>query len=340
MNGGTPGFQIGGRNRRWSGSGRIATDWSGNRIFTNQTLNPSSTAGSSRQRIVPTGKKIGQRNMGTVVYEFIDSIGVMCKDNVLETLCGIAYMIIVIGGSDSGLMKLLAYFYQQIVCCIPFHQWIGPILLIVMPPAVTTPLFLGTIIKLIRQWMVRPNFNRFWVFLVIGVIIWFCYFSSVTIIGFGLSWKGLINALCLYAIVCFMNYGNAKIGFWMAIPVALIAIVTSTPDDIRTELASKSFGSTDWDTSVSLVSTMGCKEDECKGSSKSRVIAAGHPYAAKCKTNLIDCVAAWHEPVKVTPPTVRPTWAPGPNDQPSAPRRSAPTGGHQTVTPKIEVNKG
>lgn len=268
--------------------------------------------------------------MGTVVYEFVDSIGVMCKDNVLETLCGVAYLIIVIGGVDSGLMKLLTYFYQQAVCCIPFHQWIGPILLTFMPPAVTCPLYLGTIIKLIRQWMVRPTFNRFWIFLVIGIIIWFCYFSSVTIVGFGLTWKGLINAASLYAIVCFMNYGNARIGFWMAIPVALIAIVTSTPEDIRAELAMKSFGSADWDTTVNLANLMGCKEGDCKGLSKSKVIAVGHPFVAKCKDNLIDCVAAWHP--RVTPSTLRSNLRDRPRtggSQPPSSSTAAPKAGNQ-----------
>jgi len=329
------GNQNGGRN----GSGRFFTDWNGDRMIVNRTPNPNSTVESSRQRTVPTVKRIGQRNMGTVVYEFIDSIGVMCKDNVLETLCGIAYIIFVIGGQNSGLFNLLSYIYQQVVCCFPLHQWFGPILLVVMPPKVTCPLYLGTIIKLVRQWLVKPNFNRFWVFLVIGVIIWFCYFSTVTIIGFGLTWKGLINASCLYAIVCFMNYGNARIGFWMAIPVALIAIVTSTPEDIRAELAMKSFGAADWDTSVILETTMGCQDADCKGTSKSRVLAAGHPYAEKCKANLIDCVAAWHQPIKATPSTVRPNWAPGPNDRLSTTRRPEPAGTRQTVAPKVELNK-
>lgn len=326
MNGAIPGFANPNAGR--NGSGRVMTDWTGSRIFTNRALNPNSTVRSSQQRIVPTVKRIGQRNMGTVVYEFVDSIGVMCKDNVLESLCGVAYLIIVIGGADSGLMKLLTYFYQQAVCCIPFHQWIGPILLTFMPPAVTCPLYLGTIIKLVRQWMVKPTFNRFWIFLVIGIIIWFCYFSSVTIVGFGLTWKGLLNAACLYAIVCFMNYGNARIGFWMAIPVALIAVVTSTPEDIRAELAMKSFGSTDWDTTVNIATLMGCKEADCKGSSKSKVVEVGHPYVAKCKDNLIDCVAAWHS--RVTPSTLRPnlrrnTGGPQPPSSPTA----APKGGNQ-----------
>lgn len=231
--------------------------------------------------------------MATAVYELLDYVGLMFKDNLLETICLLIYVVMVVSGKSSPLMVLITKAYKQVVCCIPFHQWIGPIVMALIPPVVSTPLFVATIIKLFRQWYVRPTVSRFGVFFVLGVVIWFLYFTSITIIGAGLHWRGILCAFALYSIVCCMNDGQAIIGFRVLVASFVIGVTTMTSDDLKAELSLKTVGHENWDTSVNLATLMGCNASDCVGPSRSKVLDSSHPYNAKCAANLIDCVSMW-----------------------------------------------
>lgn len=246
--------------------------------------------------------------MATAVYELLDYVGLMFKDNLLETICLLVYVVMVVSGNGSPLMVLITKAYKQVVCCIPFHQWIGPLVIALFPPVVSTPLFVATIIKLLRQWYVRPTVSRFGVFFVLGLVIWFLYFSSISIIGPGLHWRGILCAFSLYSIVCCMNDGRTVIGFRVLLASFVIGVTTVTSDDLKAELSLKTFGHENWDTSVNLATLMGCNASDCVGSSRSKVLDPSHPYNTKCASNLIDCVSMWQMVNLPTeqPVTVRP----------------------------------